>query len=201
VTSYSQYSEDVIFVPLLEKCQTKRLLDIGAWDAKTFSNSRALIEMGWSAVLFEPSPGPLRNLAREYDGIGRVRIVGAAVTVHGGLVDLKVTDDAVSQPDNSVKQEWLETGGFYGVVTMPSLAVADLFAQFGGDFEFCSFDSEGTSCDLFFEMLRVGPRPRCVIVEHDNRIVELNQYAEAAHYRQVHINGTNWVGIWSGKRE
>lgn len=210
---YSQYLEEMF---VLESCapdynrgvcvprhpgEPVRFLDIGAWHATDKSNTRALFELGWGGILIEPSPGPLRNLAREYAGCDRIQVIGAAVTVHGGLVRLAVTDDALSQPDGARMDEWKETGGFYGHITVPSLSIAELFAQFGGDFEMVSIDTEGTSVDLFAEMLKVGPRPRCVVVEHDDRIVELNQHAEGGNYRQLHLNGTNAVFEWTGRRE
>ncbi len=197
---FSQYNEDDIFLPLLEGV-TGKLLDIGAWDAKTFSNSRALIERGWSAVLVEPSPGPLYKLAKEYGDNPKIQVISAAVTVKGGgAVRLCVTDDAVSQPEGSRIGEWLATGGFYGHITVPALSVEQLLTQVtGGDFQFVSIDTEGTSVDVFAEMCRIGPRPRVVVVEHDNRFVECSQVAEAANYRLVHENGTNRVYEWTGK--
>jgi hypothetical protein len=81
------------------------------------------------------------------------------------------------------------------------MSMAEVFNQFGGDFEFVSIDTEGTSTDLFAEMVRVGPRPRVVVLEHDGRHVEIAQIAESAHYRQVHLNGTNVILQWTGKRE
>ena len=200
--TFSQYAEDLQVWEVVKDIPNGRVLDIGAWNYETFSNSRKLILAGWEAVLIEPSPGPLRDLAREYHRNLRVRVVGAAVTVQGGLVDLAITDDAVSQPHASDRiQGWLDSGGFFGRVTFPALSMEQVFNSFGGDFELVSIDTEGESVDLFAEMIRIGPRPRCVIVEHDNRIVELNQYAEAANYRQLTINGTNWIGVWQGKRE
>jgi FkbM family methyltransferase len=188
-------------VPLNDAWHT-RYLDIGAWHATQFSNTRALFELGWSGILIEPSPGPLQGLVREYGNSDRVKVISAAVTVGGGLVELQITDDAVSMPsDSSHMEQWKDVGGFYGKLTVPSISVADLFQQFGGDFEFINIDTEGTSGAIFKEMLRIGPRPRCVVVEHDNNIVELAQYAQEAHYEQVLLNGNNMVLRWKGGRE
>ncbi len=175
-------------------------MDIGAWDPKTFSNSRALIEAGWSALLIEPSPGPVKNLIREYADNPSVRVLAGAVTVEGHVIELAITDDAVSMPssDKQRVEEWTSVGGFYGKLLVPSMSMEKLFWQFGGDFKMISIDTEGTSVPLFCEMLRLGVRPKCVVVEHDNRIVELNQYAAAAGYRQQYLNGTNAVFRWDG---
>lgn len=201
--SFSQYGEDdIIAERLQELCGgvPGKLLEIGAWDPITFSNSRLLIEKGWSAILIEPSPGPVKALAQTYADNARVAVISAAVTVGGGLLHLMVSDDAVTTPiaDEHRILTWKESGGFYGSIFAPSIAMQALLTQFGGNFQFVSIDTEGTSVPLFIEMLRIGPRPRVVMVEHDNRIVELNQYAEAARYQQIHINGTNWIGEWRG---
>lgn len=44
--------------------QTGALLDIGANDGITLSNSRGLVEAGWMAVLVEPAPKAFENLWR-----------------------------------------------------------------------------------------------------------------------------------------
>ncbi len=200
--SYSQYGEEEHILECVKGCTSKRLIDIGAWDPICFSNSRALIEAGWSAVLIEPSPGPLKNLIREYGGYKDVRVISAAVTVEGGLLDLEITDDAVSMPAGDRIEEWRSTVNFYGRLTVPAISVSDLFKNYTEPgVEFVNIDTEGSSVPVFAAMCKVGVRPRCVCVEHDSRFVELSQYAEAADYRLVHENGTNRVYQWTGVRE
>ena len=200
--SFSQYGEDQYIIEVVKGCKTKRLLDIGAWDAKIFSNSRLLIESGWEAVLIEPSPGPLRNLVLEYGYNPKVKVVSGAVTVHGAPIELEITDDALSGDDPPSLLKWKDSGvKFIGKMTSPAMSVKEVFTYFGGNFEFVNFDTEGTSIDLFAEMCRVGPHPRCVCVEHDSRFVELSQHAEANNYQLVHENGTNRIYKWTGTRE
>jgi hypothetical protein len=128
-------------------------------------------------------------------------VIAAAVSVHGGLVELEVTDDAVSQPPGERLEPWRSTGGFYGRLTVPSLSVVDLFGQFGGNFQMISIDTEGTSVDIFAAMIGIGPRPRCVVVEHDSRFVELSQYAAKGNYQMILENGNNRVYRWTGRDE
>jgi FkbM family methyltransferase len=175
-----------------------RFLDIGAWVPETFSNTRALFDQGWHGIYLEPSPGPVKALVKEYGMSDRAIVIAAAVTVNGGMVELQVTDDAVSCiPGSSGAKVWDKDGGFYGKLLVPSISMADLFTRFGGDFDMVSIDTEGTSAELFIAMLGTGVRPRCVVVEHDNRIVELAQYAQAASYRQALLNGNNVVYEWT----
>lgn len=206
---YSQYEEERY---ILEICGDPRdlaganypigrFLDIGSWHPTDKSNTRALFELGWSGVMIEPSPGPMLNLLNEYANEPRITLVQAAVRVEPGLMQLHVTDDAVSTADRKQYEQWKEVTTFRGLITVPALSVVDLFVHFGGDFEMVNIDVEGTSVDVFKEMLRIGPRPKCVVVEHDSRFVELSQIAKAGDYEVVEENGTNRVYRWKGTRE
>ena len=64
---YSQNNEEEVLLTYF-KDFTGVLLDIGANDGKTFSNSYALISHGWQAVLIEPSQSAFDKLeALHYD--------------------------------------------------------------------------------------------------------------------------------------
>ncbi len=203
---YSQYGEQKYILAALGFVggadgepigKSGRLLEIGAFDPFAMSNSRALIELGWSAVMFEPSPGPLRSLVKEYGNNPRVEVVGCAVTANGGdFLKLRITDDAVTaNAANEAHLKKWEGYGFYGTMTAATFSLARVFDRWGS-FEFVSLDTEGTSVDLFKWLIYLGQRPRCVVVEHDNRWDEMRKAAEQGGYRLMHDpkeNGTNVV--------
>ena len=65
MSKYSQFEEqDHILRTFAGLDSPGRFLDIGSWDPITFSNTRALVEMGWSGVMIEPSPGPFLEILR-----------------------------------------------------------------------------------------------------------------------------------------
>jgi hypothetical protein len=131
----------------------------------------------------------------------RAIVIEAAVTVADTMVELIVTDDAVSTlPGSRNAKIWEKDGGFYGKLIVPGLTLDHLFKRFGGDFQMVSIDTEGTSVELFAELLRIGVRPRCIVVEHDNRIVELAGYGQAAGYQQIYLSGNNAVFQWTSGR-
>lgn len=199
--TYSQYGEDVIIAEIFSRINGGpfRLLDIGAWDPIEKSNSRLLIEKGWSAVLIEPSPTPLRNLIAAYGPrftlkpAQNIVIVGAAVGLQSGMVRMAITDDAVSTSSFDVEKLWQEKGGYVGHAYFPVITLNDIFNHCGGNYDFVNIDAEGLSVDLAIEYLKTEAFPRVICVEHDNRIVELSQAAQARAYSVRHTNGTNLI--------
>jgi FkbM family methyltransferase len=171
-----------------------RFLDIGAWHPTQFSNTRALFELGWSGVMFEPSPGPMLNLLDAYGAEPRVTLVQACVSVEGGVAELMVTDDAVSTASIAEFIKWRDTAKFRGPVLVPSVTVADIGQRFGG-FDFVNIDAEGQSADIFLEFLRLGMYPNCVCCEHDSRQGQIIEAATAQHYQVVLANSTNLVMV------
>lgn len=193
---YSQFGEQAAILAAFNGAHSPHaLLDIGAFHATDKSNSRALIELGWSAVLIEPSPGPLLGLIKEYghEPISQsVKVIGACVALEPGLVNLHVTDDAVSTSDPVSHEVWREKGGYYGAVLIPGITLEQISNQFGG-FDFCSIDAEGVSVPIFLRMMDLGWEPHCICVEHDNRLAEILQAATARGYCSTFGNGTNVV--------
>lgn len=191
--SYSQYDEEKHILEAVAGHNQGRFMDIGAWHATQFSNTRALYERGWSGVLIEPSPEPFLGLLKEYGEDPRIALIHAAVGFERSLLKFHATADAVSTTDEASYRKWKDAAKFDGVFYTPVVPLEDIVTQFGGDFGFVNFDAEGISVDLFCRFLAIGQRPKCVCVEHDDRIVECVQHAQAAGYRQVHLNGTNVV--------
>ncbi len=58
---YSQNNEEQIIIEYFKDFKG-HLLDIGANDGLTLSNSRKLIELGWTGDLVEPSPNAFQKL-------------------------------------------------------------------------------------------------------------------------------------------
>jgi FkbM family methyltransferase len=170
-----------------------RFLDIGAWHPKTFSNTRALFELGWSGVMIEPSPGPMLNLLADYGNEPRIALVSAAGGLETGFASMHITDDAVSTLDAKSFEMWKDHAKFHGSMSVPIITLEDIAMRFGG-FDFWNIDAEGISVDLFKRMMVLGHEPRCVCVEHDGREGELISSA-SLKYNVVYGNGTNLVMV------
>jgi FkbM family methyltransferase len=191
-TLYSQQTEQTVILAAVG-LRVGRFLDIGAWNPTDKSNTRALFERGWSGVMMEPSPGPLKNLLLEYGYQSRVQIVSAAAAVtNEGVIRMRVSDDAVSTTEEAEYNKWKEKTPFLGTLVVPVLSVRDIILSFGA-FEFISIDTEGTSVDLFREFLRLRQVPACYCVEYNNRKTEAIAAASAAGYNVALENDTNLV--------
>jgi FkbM family methyltransferase len=193
--THSQYDEEqaiASYFTARAPGQKGRFLDIGAWDAKTFSNTRALYERGWRGVMIDPSPFAVAGLVREYGGDPLMQIMAVAVATEATMLRLHVSEDSVSTTKDANYDSWKTQTKFHGDIFVPSITWETINNQFGG-FDFANIDAEGVSVDLFHDMLKYGAKPPCVCVEHDGRLPELGQAATAAVYKMIYANGTNAV--------
>lgn len=193
--TYSQNGEDLIILNALERhgVTTGTLLDIGAWDPEDKSNSRLLIQQGWGAVVFEPSPKALRRLVEFYALRADVKVCGAAVGLESGIRAMQMTDDAVSSWDPEVLETWRAAGGYYGWEYVPVITIQQIFDRFGGPYSFVNIDAEGPSVDLAIAYLKTEAIPAVMCVEHNRRIEELMVAAMARGYTSPFIGGENII--------
>jgi FkbM family methyltransferase len=192
--SYGQNKEDDILLEHFRDTPPGRLLDVGAWAPCALSNSRALIELGWHAVLVEPSPKPFCGLLDAYGGNPAVQLVNAAVADTAGLKTWHDSGgDAVSTLDESHRRKWAGSVT-YRPMLVSTITVADLLAAVGSAFDLLSLDVEGHSAMLLRqfpieEMTRLGG----IVVEHDGHADALASWAGAFGFREAARNNENLV--------
>jgi FkbM family methyltransferase len=195
MTKYSQQNEQIYILEGLKGIRTGKLLDIGAWHPCMFSNSRALIEMGWSALLIEPSPEPLVNLLKAYGESDKVQVLAAGVGVTRDIRPMHITADGLSTTEEREYEKWKQAAHFNGTLLVAMVTIDQLLSY--GPFDFVDIDTEGTSVDLLKDLLFVirelGIKPpRCLCVEHNERRQEVFRFSEGL-YETVHQNDTNII--------
>lgn len=188
---YSQYDEERYILEACKGVSHGTVLDIGACHPTQFSNSRALVELGWQGVMIEPSPRLVGDLLAEYGNNSSIHVVAAAVGMEDTLAVLHINEGMLSTVSESFKaryagEKWL------GKMWVQQMSLPTISNIFGG-FDFVSIDTEGTSADICLKMLDLGWGPTCFVVEHDSRILEISNKATAVGYRMVYSNGTNGV--------
>ena len=191
MTDYSQSGEQAAILRSVGD-QVGSFLDIGAFSAKDLSNTRALYEKGWSGVLVEPSPGPLKNIIREYGNDERIKIIAGAIGFERKIVRFEASDDGLTTSEPANFKKWQQVGGFYGSFWVPMITLDELLFQFGA-FDFVNIDTEGTSAAILKVLLETQMRPRAICVEHDGEMVETVTMATAVGYHLEFLSGENAV--------
>ena len=149
-----------------------RFLDLGAGDGETFSNTRALAQLGWAGVAVEPAAWAFDRLVARYAPTA-VKPVCAIVTPETrGLVDFAYSrDDHLSSIDPSHIDRWRQVPFAY--VHAVAVTLGDLLDTFGA-FEVVSIDCEGISVAL---ARAYAKRPeidavRVMVVERERDVFE-----------------------------
>jgi FkbM family methyltransferase len=155
VKRYSQNDEQDVVLEFF-KGNCGRVLEVGAFDGVTFSNSRALIELGWHGVLVEPDPFNVTQLLDNIQQGSSVQVIAAAVKNGAGLTALSIETTAgrgwasticprLMTPDRILRPHVVRT-------LTPTITMWEL--EYFGPFDFISIDAEG----MDLEILRSTPK-------------------------------------------
>lgn len=192
--SYSQNEEeDFILQAVGDRMGT--VLDIGAYDGKTRSNSLALIERGWKAVLVEPSPKPFTDLLALHGHRDTVVLVNAIVGLRRDIVPIYLSDDGLSTTEWKNYQTWRGLAHFKPVSFAVQVTIDDLIRAFPelSNVDVVSIDTEGTS----FELFRTFPFDLCIpkvfCIETDGAADEIEDLARRRSYVPIYASGENIV--------
>ena len=217
---YSQNKEDEVFVPLLVEMIAAEqriygvLLDIGANDGLTFSNSYVLLRRGWGGVLVDCDARSHLALCNRYNGNPLVEVVYAAV-VASSCREEKVL---VAQADDSMlttitgdalqlqKSVWRDQGFVEEerVRALTPRALLSFATRADGPhpsptrdvYDFISIDVEKMNREIFDEMpWDQLTRCKCVCVEHDGHDVYMERTLRALGYEGLLRNAENLVMV------
>lgn len=190
---YSQCDEDLHIANYLKDFKGT-LLDIGANDGKTFSNSLRLIESGWDFVLVEPSPTCIEKiLALHENNNASIAMVhqlaigtetGEQVFYESGQLNDPGLNGAknlslVSTLIQKEKERWEKLNMQWNPFHVKVLSWND-FLQFcnfkiGEDkFDFITIDAEGLDIDILEQMnlKEIGVKLLCIEWNGVNEIKE-----------------------------
>ena len=200
-TMYSQNDEEKYILEAVGDAPGV-FLDIGAWDGKTFSNTAALVDRGWSGVLVEPSPSSFNTLLARYGSNPKLQLVHAAVGADSGLVKWWDSGgDGVSTSSPAHYATWRETATYFPPYYLAQICLFNLWDTFPDvrEADVISIDTEGTSGELFKMALSLGFHPKVWIVEYDLKDVELIECNR--HYECVYKSSENIVLIHESIRD
>lgn len=191
---YSQNDEERYILEALDGV-TGKFLDIGAYDGKTFSNTLALIERGWSGVCFEPSPTVFPLLAKLHERNPSVVTVNKAVLLDDvdKIAFYDSGGDAVSTTSGTHKDKWSCAINFTETV-VDGISLVKVFETYGYDCDFINIDVEGVSADMFFALpMDKLTNVKCLCVEHDGHSSSMVAVASRLGFRKTYESGENIV--------
>jgi len=179
------------------------VLEVGANDGFTYSNSLHFIEKGWSAVLVEPSAKVFWKMFERHKERKNVIVVNAAIAEHVGsgvLYDsgdflLKGTSSLLSTMKPSEIKRWGDVQfeeTHISVLTFYQLLQDVPYKQF----DFISIDCEGYDLEVLrqIDLDQVGCKAICV--EHNsypNILSQINEYCLPLGFKQIGYNAENII--------
>lgn len=179
---YSQNNEDDIIVKYFNEKPNGFFLEIGSFDPIKLSNTRRLVELGWSGIMIDMSPYCLVDLINEYKGNEKILIIGGAITAEktspmkAWLVpkdppdDFK-TDGAVSTTEEWHKNWWAknlkEVGRSHVPYVTTTICLDELYEFLPSKVDFVSIDVEGTSFNLASKFDYSRFDVDAMVIEHD----------------------------------
>jgi FkbM family methyltransferase len=161
---YSQGDEDVALLTYF-KGFTGRLLEIGAYHPKVFSNSRALIEAGWEAVLVEPSPKCFPSLEEEYKLNPKVQLLDAAIGPKDGVLKFYDSAGGVATAVENHYLSWKDRQLDYTEIYVECLSWKSFYKRFPGVYDFISIDTEGMDGNILSQIDLDETQTKAICIE------------------------------------
>lgn len=195
---YSQNQEEAVITAYFTSNEG-RLLDIGAHDGVKLSNSRKLLENGWTGVLVEPSPAVFTQLLQNTEAIkDRVTLINAALTTKevGAMVWHDSNGDFISTLSSGHVDKWSRNFQNWRSFIVHPLSCYSFFKTFGTDYDFVTIDVEGINYEILMACpLDLWDRAKMVCVEYDNKMQEITDYLTDLGFKIIHRNGENLIFI------
>ena len=197
---YSQNSEEHY---ILEYFKGQKLpltfLEVGAFHPFTFSNTRALAELGWRGIYIEPSPTCFESFLKEYNYSNRITLIKAALGNKDGLVKFYDSKgDALSSTSLQHKEKW-EAGYdvMFNEIEVQMISVSSLlngFNELSIKIDFLNLDVESTNIELFnlFPDWFWG-RLKMICIEHDSQQDYIISKLQPFGFKELHRNGENLI--------
>lgn len=199
---YSQFGEQAQIFAALKEIEdrkipfSRRVLDIGAHDGVTYSNSRALIESGWGATLVEPSPTPFLKLMDLYRGNDAVKLVHAAVAASPGYKRVQEMHDSrgsyYTTFEESQRREFANSCDWQKI-HVALITLDDLFETCPGPYGMISLDVEGWNPQIFNWLAPLLDKlvTQVACIEHQGKIDLIEKCAP--QFKRYYANHCNLI--------
>ncbi len=194
---YSQSNEEQYIIEAVNHIQNGVFLEIGAYHPFKFSNTRALVERGWSGVYVEPMDDLMLQFENEYGYNDNIQLIKKAVATHTGNVTFYDSHgDAIGTIDSAHADKWAKGWNVeYSQKVVPCVTVADLIDECKFDhFDFVSIDVEGVDLQILQQFDFAKINTTAVIVEHNQINTQAyRDFMNNAGFIEIFSNGENLI--------
>lgn len=202
---YSQKKEDDLIWDYFKDKPTGTLLDIGANDGRTFSNSRLLIENGWRGVFVEASPKAFARLEGLYKNTDNI-LFPYAITDYDGEIEfyesggirIRKSRDNVGLV-STASPDWIPRWGkkvsFEKIIVSCKSFNSFLKESPSKKFDFISIDIEGWDLVVLQQMNlgELGCQIICIEHDHHKEIPEYLAYCSQWGFKEVGRTDVNLI--------
>lgn len=202
---YSQHGEDIIIDSLNILNDKSIILDIGANDGITFSNSRFFIEKyNCNAFLVEPTSKCISLLNNLYTNNSNITILPYAISDTNGILDINVGNlmdlptcvNQVSTLLDTEKEYWTSNRGVeYTTESVQSITPNNLIKLIKPNIDLLSIDTEGLDYYILHELYTAGISAKIIIFEWNSKINILNSCLDLlrSKYELIYKNDVNLI--------
>lgn len=206
MTDYSQYGEQQIITDYF-KGFIGTLLDLGANDGVTFSNSRALLELGWFGVLVEPSEKTFKELKKncghfpvQLHKVGIADYCGTAEFFESGSLISESDYSLVSSMNEPETERWKKKSKPEDPIvefTKTKIPVIDFKTLLKNsrcdNFDFITIDVEGMEVEILKQMDLKGLGCKMICLEYNNKPEIAEIYDKLIPFPVHYKNRTNII--------
>jgi FkbM family methyltransferase len=194
---YSQYGEEKILSQFFGDKKNGFLVDVGAMDGITYSNSRYLIEnKSWSGILVEPHPEYFQNLQRIYQDNHNIVLINYGCFNIETELDFYLYSTGVDGSVSTISQDFREHitnihGDKYKeIIKINTMTLNNIMKNYD-DIDFLSIDVEGVDMEVLSSNDWTNNRPSLICVEHSMDINILNEFMDNINYVKYAETGGN----------
>lgn len=182
----SQHGECRILKALVGPDSPKFLVDVGAFDGKTISNSYYFLRRGWSGILIEPLPLAFQKLSKRYRNNPKVHLANNACSVKEGEQQFFIGTDGEAGQLGSLSADISGKTGKSISVKVQTLTNILNACNAPKDFSILSVDAEGMDYEVLQGLNFNLYQPRIIITEDvpctEEKLEKKNRLLEALGY-------------------
>ena len=185
----SHNGESSIVAKLLGDLAVPFVVDVGASDGLSWSNSAMFIDHGWQALLIEPVQFAFDRLSAAHGANPRAILVKAACSDHDGEGVIHVASDMLKMASSLTPFSQFDSITFEGQETVPLFRLSTLLARHNvpAAFGLLTVDAEQHDLEVLQGLDFAKHRPMTIIVEENTSSAQIRALLVSLGYEHFEL--------------